>query len=74
MKPTEKAPIIEALLEKMTGRSTSIAANRCVATPIGCGQPAAVFRDLLSAREYRISGLCQDCQDKIFGVEDNVDD
>ena len=25
------------------------------------------FRDNLSRREYNISGLCQDCQDKIFG-------
>lgn len=26
------------------------------------------FRDMLSEREYKISGLCQSCQDKIFGV------
>lgn len=26
------------------------------------------FRDELSRREYKISGLCQKCQDKIFGV------
>lgn len=24
------------------------------------------FRDVLSVEEYRISGLCQDCQDKTF--------
>lgn len=24
------------------------------------------FKDALSLKEYRISGLCQECQDKIF--------
>lgn len=28
------------------------------------------FRDELSQREYRISKLCQECQDKIFGDEE----
>lgn len=27
------------------------------------------FRDSLSVKEFRISGLCQKCQDKIFGVK-----
>ena len=26
------------------------------------------FRDELSAKEYSISGMCQTCQDKTFGV------
>jgi hypothetical protein len=26
------------------------------------------FRDKLSAKEYGISGMCQTCQDKIFGA------
>ncbi len=34
---------------------------------VWCGEEVFVFRDVLSAREYRISGLCQDCQDKTFG-------
>jgi len=25
------------------------------------------FRDELSRKEYKISGLCQECQDKMFG-------
>ena len=25
------------------------------------------FKDALSEKEYRISGLCQGCQDKMFG-------
>lgn len=27
------------------------------------------FRDSLSIKEFKISGLCQKCQDKIFGVK-----
>lgn len=29
-----------------------------------------LFRDKLSAKEYTISGMCQDCQDDVFGTED----
>ena len=28
------------------------------------------FRDKLSLREFRISGLCQSCQDDFFGKEE----
>lgn len=35
------------------------------------GIPVAVpFRDALSWKEYGMSGLCQTCQDCVFGVED----
>lgn len=36
-----------------------------------CGQEIdeSDFRDELSKREYNISGMCQQCQDKIFNVE-----
>ena len=33
-----------------------------------CPNPATDFRDALSQKEYRISGMCQNCQDKTFGV------
>lgn len=33
----------------------------------GCRQPIGKFRDKLSRREYEISGLCQKCQDGVFG-------
>ena len=32
-----------------------------------CKQAIGEFRDALSRKEYSISGLCQKCQDKIFG-------
>lgn len=50
-------------------RRDSIQNRRCVKAPIGCGLPAPKFRDLLSWKEYKISGLCQKCQDRFFGVE-----
>ena len=28
------------------------------------------FRDHLSLKEYRISGMCQDCQDAVFSEEE----
>jgi hypothetical protein len=45
-------------------RVETIKADACVF----CHQPATEFRDELSRREYTISGICQTCQDKTFGV------
>ncbi len=41
--------------------------RKCIPAPIGCGKVASHFKDDISAKEYRISGLCQNCQDSIFG-------
>ena len=35
----------------------------------GCGNYVSEFRDELSKEEYYISGMCQECQDVIFGVD-----
>jgi len=67
--PTEKSPGLEAMLERAAGRTTAITTDTCVRQPYGCGKPALAFRDSLSRDEYRISGLCQDCQDLVFGVK-----
>jgi len=32
-----------------------------------CGHPADRFVDELSRKEYEISGMCQDCQNQLFG-------
>jgi hypothetical protein len=65
--PTPKHPAIADLLNKMGNRSEAIYSDRCVDEPYGCAGPATEFRDDLSRREYRISGLCQKCQDRVFG-------
>jgi len=72
--PTKKAPAIEGFLEGMAGRTTAIRGNRCVRSPFGCGGPANEFRDSLSVREYQISGLCQACQDRVFGAQEYQDE
>jgi hypothetical protein len=46
-------------------RQTAFATRTCVQ----CGNEAREFADVISSREYNISGMCQVCQDKIF-VED----
>lgn len=65
--PTKKSPEMEDFLNIIAGRTDAIRADRCVNPPYGCGGPATEFRDAKSMQEYRISGLCQKCQDKIFG-------
>jgi hypothetical protein len=72
MKPSEKSLEMITFLNKFTGntfgrtRSESISKSICVT----CGKPVTDFKDDLSSREYCISGMCQDCQDKTFGTGD----
>lgn len=47
-----------------TDRVGSIKQNICTL----CGKRATEFRNSLSYKEYSISGMCQECQDKIFGT------
>lgn len=70
MEPTEKDEAVWEGLRKMFGFDPrgSIRKNVCAPTPIGCGQPVDKFKDSLSAKEFTISGLCQKCQDRVFGA------
>ena len=43
-------------------RRERMAARTCVF----CKKPITGFRDELSEREYRVSGMCQECQDRVF--------
>lgn len=61
--PSEKSPEMEKLLEDLFGRTTAVQNDICAC----CGGPATEFRDYLSRKEYTISGLCQTCQDSVFG-------
>lgn len=49
------------------GRQEAILTGKCLPPPAGCGGEATEFRDPVSTREYQISGLCQKCQDEVFG-------
>ena len=35
-----------------------------------CEKLVGQFRDELSKREFEISGMCQECQDNVFGVKE----
>ena len=37
-----------------------------------CTKPVGTFRDSLSYKEFGISGMCQACQDEIFGDEEET--
>ena len=66
LEATFKYPNVEAMLSKLTGvsRVGAVAENSCVT----CKGEAKDFRDDLSLKEYTISGMCQECQDSIFGI------
>ncbi len=70
--PSEKHPAMEAATDNITQalfgrkRTDSIKQDICV----DCGKPASEFNDELSRREFSISGLCQSCQDKVFGSDE----
>ena len=68
----------EEMAFSLFGRSLTLAkaGNQCVK----CGGSVVLskdggldFRDELSEREYGISGLCQTCQDGIFGTDSNAE-
>jgi len=65
---TKNAPMAQFLDELSLhihgrSRSVAIAGDSCVS----CGGRADKFKDEVSKREFGISGLCQKCQDSVFG-------
>lgn len=58
---------INTLSKQIYGRTRSEAQLQQIC--VDCGKPATEFRDGLSAKEYTISGFCQQCQDKTFGSD-----
>ena len=68
MEASKKNPVIESLLSELTGVSRVGAVHE--ASCVTCGGEARIFRDEISRKEYTISAMCQDCQDKVFGFEE----
>jgi hypothetical protein len=65
-----KSKSIEQFLEKIAGRTTALASGYCIPPPFGCGRKIYLVEEVwdeLSIKEYGISGLCIDCQRKVFG-------
>lgn len=63
--PSHKSEEVEQAITAMFGvdRRGAILSRTC---PM-CGGDCVEFRDDLSRREFEISGMCQSCQDRIFG-------
>lgn len=66
--PIDRSPKITNMLSKMIGTNIveKIENDICVL----CHKPVGDFKDEVSRREYRISGLCQKCQDDFFEEEE----
>lgn len=72
--PSDKNPSIEKTLASVFGfdRRDSIRELKCVPKPIGCGKTIPIDEWLnsytaIEQNEYKISGLCVDCQKEVFG-------
>ena len=65
-----KSKNLQEFFKDVLPEETAIrASGRCV----GCAKEMddnEQFKDELSRSEYRISGLCQKCQDDVFRVEE----
>jgi uncharacterized CHY-type Zn-finger protein len=67
MSDNKKSDSIEAVLENLsklfnTPRSFALENSLCVM----CGGEARSFKDALAEKEYKLSGMCQVCQDSFF--------
>jgi hypothetical protein len=51
-------------------RQAAFKEARCMPKPIGCGEKIGKFKDPLSEKEYGISGLCEKCQEEVFGTSE----
>jgi hypothetical protein len=70
--PTLKTEQIDTMFKNLYGidRKASITNCKCVS----CGAKNITeesFHDSISLREFHISGLCQNCQDSVFGTEED---
>ena len=78
IQPSFKAPQIDALLSEIIfngkDRVTVIKEGKCITCDEARDLKATSFRDDISKKEYSISGMCQSCQDDVFGVSDDEPD
>ena len=69
---SEKHPSLEGAMEaasKAVGGCGKRTYGKCALCPREF-DPEAEFKDELSKKEYRVSGMCQKCQDQMFKEED----
>lgn len=53
---------LDTIAAESGGPGTKAKPGQCTT----CGGDATSFKDTLSRQEYRISGMCQSCQDSVF--------
>ena len=78
IQPAWKAPQIDALLSEIIfngkDRVEVISSGDCLTCDEARDLKATSFRDDVSRKEYAISGMCQSCQDDVFGVGEPDDE
>ena len=70
-KTPEMEKILDDFPQEFFGRKRSVSIAE--ATCVFCGKkfdPRGEFRDAISLKEFRISGICQKCQDETFGISE----
>ena len=72
MEATPKHPALDLLLGGLAGKSRTVTISKGLC--MTCEGRAIQFRDAISQDEYRISGMCQCCQDSVFGVGEPDDE
>ena len=65
MEATIKSIGLDKVLTQMTGKNRydTVRENLCMT----CNSYATEFKNEKSKKEYGISGMCQPCQDSVFG-------
>lgn len=62
----DKTPAIQGLMRAMANNPEAFSKAQGP-TCACCGGSADEFRDAAAEEEYRISKMCQRCQDQVFG-------
>ena len=65
----ERGVKVQEFLDKITTKAFDTTQDKAEkkAVCISCGKPILGFKDEVSVKEYRITGMCQECQDEVYG-------
>jgi len=57
---------LQDFIDDFQYRTFGVTEHNCC---VSCKKQITGFRNPLSEKEFKISGLCQECQDSVFGVD-----
>lgn len=63
---TKIQDVVDSLSKKMCGHTQEEARKLSVCTTCGGKVDVDAFADEISEQEYKISGMCENCQDEVF--------